>query len=1188
MKTLNPRSIKKIRNRTKLSGFALIVTLSLMILLTVIAVGLLTLSSISLRASSQGEAMQAARASARMALMLAIGDLQKQLGPDTRISASADQLTGTDPTDPALTIPPQAQRQWSGAYQSWPAALPSDARPAPQFLQWFVSGSPASILQQDYAKTSLPAGPKDSIEIVTAKSVGNTGDPVRVPLISQTTSNGTKNNLAWWVSDLGTKALISESDELPTGIAKTRMNQQAAPAFNIRTATAGTSTPFKTLSLTDTRLSKIVSWQSSALLADTPQNIQGLFHDLTPRSSGLLTNVRSGGFRKDLSMELERTSSKAPTTPLYTVGGETGINLQELWAYYNLCSSTNNPRGLKRSGSAKFTTGGTMSSGTPFFQVESSPTACRSDDGFYFKQPVIISYQIVFSFQTRTVTDAATNKPVIRLHLVADPIITLWNPLDVPVVVPTNSFFSIKWWQIPYDLLIGLKGGTLNKYPIIASLSAAHEKTATEAATNGDGNFLSLQVGKAQQLVFKPGEVIKLSQTGSSIVKGTSPVDHALVGKAGFNYGGGVSVPVRDIAGKYVDLKATDVINYQAKANDLTAGATSSDGNSLNGKGVNHSRHFSITHNEYYIGADRADLGDSLGIGNMVIDWDFGNQRLKVGENRGLANPGITGTKRSNERLTADKFPDIFKSITASDARDLPVSALSVSKQPFMMLSFNAKTENSSDLGTRCLSRFNPKALHVDFYDFSQKERDMLPYEFLVEPLSGWKNRSLEVSSNGNSYFGGGLNAADGTSFLTTHSVPREPLVSLAALQYSFANGFDIQKPKYGYAALNAREPMLPQISHAIGNSMACPVLESDKTEGTLAGGRPLADHSYLANQALWDDWFFSGIAPQNVNTFSPLRTQKQVASEFFSGTSKLPEYRYEPDLRSRDAADVMQAYLPSATPSAVASAEIASLIRVNGMFNINSTSVEAWKCLLGGLKDHPVVIRDDSGKESVKAGTTDTPVSGLMAPLDSIAEGKDNVDVTDPAQWVGRRTLTDPEIDALARGIVKEVRKRGPFLCLADFINRRVGSDKKLARSGAIQSALDSPDTGINEAYVSGIRAVGGAASSRFAFPEAEEGPLAYGAPGIVKQADILTPIAPVLSARSDSFLVRSYGEKVDASGKVIARAWCEAVVQRSAEFIDPSDAAEKDYASIGKLNKTFGRRFDIVSFRWLDASEA
>lgn len=71
-------------------GFALVVTLSLMILLTVVAVGLLTLSSISLRAAGQGDAMAVARANARMALMLAIGDLQKLAGPDQRITARAD------------------------------------------------------------------------------------------------------------------------------------------------------------------------------------------------------------------------------------------------------------------------------------------------------------------------------------------------------------------------------------------------------------------------------------------------------------------------------------------------------------------------------------------------------------------------------------------------------------------------------------------------------------------------------------------------------------------------------------------------------------------------------------------------------------------------------------------------------------------------------------------------------------------------------------------------------------------------------------------------------------------------------------------------------------------------------------------------------------------------------------------
>lgn len=77
-------------NRRSHPGFALVVTLSLMILLTVIAVGLLTLSSLSIRSSSLNRSIATARANTRMALMLAIGDFQKSAGPDQRITARAD------------------------------------------------------------------------------------------------------------------------------------------------------------------------------------------------------------------------------------------------------------------------------------------------------------------------------------------------------------------------------------------------------------------------------------------------------------------------------------------------------------------------------------------------------------------------------------------------------------------------------------------------------------------------------------------------------------------------------------------------------------------------------------------------------------------------------------------------------------------------------------------------------------------------------------------------------------------------------------------------------------------------------------------------------------------------------------------------------------------------------------------
>ena len=113
------------------SGFALVITISLMVLLVIVAVGLLTLSSISLRSSSSQEAMATARANARMAMMLAIGELQKQTGPDQSITIPSGIPVGTGSTEPL-------HPNWAGAVNVRNLDPKSD--PKQSTRSWLVSG----------------------------------------------------------------------------------------------------------------------------------------------------------------------------------------------------------------------------------------------------------------------------------------------------------------------------------------------------------------------------------------------------------------------------------------------------------------------------------------------------------------------------------------------------------------------------------------------------------------------------------------------------------------------------------------------------------------------------------------------------------------------------------------------------------------------------------------------------------------------------------------------------------------------------------------------------------------------------------------------------------------------------------------------------------------------------------------
>ena len=205
-------------------------------------------------------------------------------------------------------------------------------------------------------------------------------------------------------------------------------------------------------------------------------------------------------------------------------------------------------------------------------------------------------------------------------------------------------------------------------------------------------------------------------------------------------------------------------------------------------------------------------------------------------------------------------------------------------------------------------------------------------------------------------------------------------------------------------------------------------------------------------------------------------------------------------------------------------------------------------------------------------------------------------------------RFLDDDQLRKLAEECVKQVKQRGPFLNFSEFINRRLSNDD-LGTMGTLQSAIDyddsNPESGsINYSFKSHpdfMLKESDLGTHSFKTPEAAVGSRFAGIPGYVIQSDLLKPIANTLSVRDDTFRIRAYGETLDKRGKVLARAWCEAIVQRIPEYSDGSNAPEVparnissggqfssiDNSALTPINRRFGRKFKIESVRWLNGSE-
>jgi hypothetical protein len=352
----------------------------------------------------------------------------------------------------------------------------------------------------------------------------------------------------------------------------------------------------------------------------------------------------------------------------------------------------------------------------------------------------------------------------------------------------------------------------------------------------------------------------------------------------------------------------------------------------------------------------------------------------------------------------------------------------------------------------------------------------------------------------------------------------------------------------------------LPLVSQIVANSFAPPLVPPNAVRAT-AGNRTLLDHSYLANNALFDQYFLSTLAEPGgpMGRKVPLNT---TITDFFDKGVPLPNARFLPYRRGHATAQIATAI----TAAADGHRKAAAHLLIDSPFNINSTSVDVWEALLNSTFGHDIPLSQNN--TITLASAKNSAFSRHLPANQKLLEDAKSALDNDLAKWNGHRRLTPQQIRRLAEETVVEVRKRGPFQSVAEFVNRRPGSDE-LAQAGALQTAIDR--SGINSAVLNPAFNSG-------------NGNTADGAPGVLTQADILTPLAPILTARGDTFRIRAYGEVGPANGPK-ASAWCEAVVQRVPEYLDSSE--EPWVAPATTANARFGRRYEIIGFRWLNSSE-
>ena len=305
----------KIHHHPHSRGFALVATVSMMVLMTLVAIAMLSLSTIEQRSSGGGanEADRMARANARMALMMALGELQKAAGPDQRVSATASILGSTTNPYATGTTAADGRKHWVGVWDtsSYSPAVPDTKT----FLRWLVSGDQDQLDALADAGTAAAADDVAIFEGVDAAGNADPASTVKVPKVEVATATpGNSSYYAYWVEDQGVKVDLawnegnfSDTDRQQAA----RLSTAPGPDHAVFEGpfSSGVSYPLEKGSGYVDDLEKAFSSADMPLVMGSTDNhsdwLKANRHDMAMNVRGVIADVKKGGLRRDLSLAFE-------------------------------------------------------------------------------------------------------------------------------------------------------------------------------------------------------------------------------------------------------------------------------------------------------------------------------------------------------------------------------------------------------------------------------------------------------------------------------------------------------------------------------------------------------------------------------------------------------------------------------------------------------------------------------------------------------------------------------------------------------------------------------------------------------------------------------------------------------------------------------------------------------------------